>query len=93
MSAEDMTVRILQEIRDELRESREEQRAFRQETTARFEASDQRFEVIETTLRDLAQQMVMHGRGIRLLLERRGGTDVRLDALESRVDVLESKIR
>jgi len=99
MSPAGLTVKILQEIRDELRSSRQEQRSFREETSARFEAIDQRFEaanqrfeVIETTLRDLAQQMVMVGRGIRVLIDGRGSSDARIDALESRVDALETKV-
>ena len=85
MAPADLTVKSLQEIRDELRESRDEQRAFRQ-------SSDQRFEVIETTLRDLAEQMVTLGRGMKVLLEGRGDSDARFESLESRVSALEKKV-
>ena len=50
---------------------------------------DQRFEVIETTLRDLAQQMVMLARGIKTALETRSAVDSRLESVESRLDALE----
>jgi len=58
-------VRILQEIRDEQRGMRADMKAIGAEMqgmSARFEA---RFEVIETTLRDLAQQLVVLGRAAR----------------------------
>lgn len=68
MEPENLTVRLLQEIRDELRRSTEKaglhfekvDQRFEQ-IEQRFEHMDQRFEVIETTLRDLAQQMVLLG--------------------------------
>jgi len=89
----DLTVRILQEIRedirgvrDELRESRaqarEELQAFREDSAARFE-------VIETTLRDLAQQMVMLGRAVKVAIEARDTGGARMDELERRVAELE----
>ena len=55
----------------------------------RFEQMDHRFEVIETTLRDLAQQMVMLARGIKTALDHRSSSDARLDAVERRLDALE----
>ena len=99
MSLADLTVKILQEIRDELRESRgeqrslrEEQRLFREEVIRRFDGADQRFEVIETSLRDMAEQLVMHGRALKVLLEGRSTSGVRLDDLETRVVALEAKV-
>ena len=70
MEPTDLTLRVLQEIRDSIREGsdRTERRidALQQEMDSRFdqvdkrfEQADKRFEVVETTLRDLAQQMVM----------------------------------
>jgi hypothetical protein len=58
----DLTVRILQdiredihgvrqELRDEIRGVREEIRGLREEMNARFEAQNKRFEVIETAIR------------------------------------------
>ena len=75
MEPEDLTIRLLQEIRDEVRRSSDR-------TEVRFEKMDQRSEVIETTLRDLAQQLVMLARGIKTALEHRGTTESRLDVLE-----------
>ncbi|MFZ5438987.1 MAG: hypothetical protein ACOZQL_03205 [Myxococcota bacterium] len=82
MEPENLTIRLLQEIRDEVRRSsdRSDQRFEKmdqrfEKMDQRFEKMDQRFELIETTLRDLAQQMVMLGRGIKTV-------EQRLDALE-----------
>jgi hypothetical protein len=50
---------------------------------------DQRFEIIETTLRDLAQQMVMLARGIKTALEHRSTVESRLDQAERRIEALE----
>lgn len=96
MEPENRTIRLLQEIRDEVRRSSDradarfekmDQRFER--IDQRFEKMDQRFEVVETTLRDLAEQMVMLARGIKTALEHRGTTDPRLDAVEQRLDALE----
>ena len=82
METDNHTIRLLQEIRDEVRRSSDR-------SEVRFEKMDQRFEVIETTLRDLAQQMVMLARGIKTALETRGAVDSRLESVESRLDALE----
>jgi DNA repair ATPase RecN len=86
----------LQEIRDEVRRSSDRTDARFEQMDARFEKMDQRFEkmdqrfeVIETTLRDLAQQMVMMARGIKTALEHRGAMEARLDAVEQRLDAIE----
>jgi hypothetical protein len=81
----DLTVRILQEIRDDVRGLRDEQRATR-------EAADARFETIETALRDMAQQLVILGRGIKVALERRSSTDERLDDYERRLAEVEKRL-
>jgi len=94
----DLTVRILQEIRDDIRGSREEQRGLREEQRglreeqrAAREAADVRFEAIETALRDMAQQLVILGRGIKVALERRSSTDDRLDDHERRLAEVEKR--
>ena len=96
MEPDNHTIRLLQEIRDEVRRSsdRSEVRFEKmdqrfEKMDQRFEKMDQRFEVIETTLRDLAQQMVMLARGIKTALETRGAVDSRLESVESRLDALE----
>lgn len=89
MEPENLTIRLLQEIRDEVRRSSDRSDQRFEKMDQRFEKMDQRFELIETTLRDLAQQMVMLGRGIKTALEHRSSVDSRLDAVEQRLDALE----
>ena len=73
MEPNDLTIRILQEIRDEQRATRielkEEIHQVREELHLMNDRFEARFEVIETTLRDLAQQMVLLARGIKTALE------------------------
>lgn len=71
MEPTDLTVRVLQEIRDDQRGMRQDLRASveaQAELAREFRA---RFEVIETTLRDLAQQMVLLARGVKVAIEQR----------------------
>jgi chromosome segregation ATPase len=98
MEPENLTIRLLQEIRDEVRRSSDktevrfekmDQRF--EKMDQRFEKMDQRFEVIETTLRDLAQQMVLLARGIKTALESRTTVDGRLSDVERRIALLEEK--
>jgi chromosome segregation ATPase len=98
MEPENLTIRLLQEIRDEVRRSSDktevrfekmDQRF--EKMDQRFEKMDQRFEVIETTLRDLAQQLVLLARGIKTALESRTGVDGRLSDVERRIALLEEK--
>lgn len=94
MEPTDLTVRLLQELRDgqkamrdEMREGREE---LREDLREGRERADQRFEVIETTLRDLAEQMVMMTRAVKVALESRAGNESRLDDHEKRLRALET---
>lgn len=93
MEPTDLTVRLLQELRDGQKAMREELRAGREELRAELlearERSDQRFEVIETTLRDLAEQLVMMTRAVKVSLESRGSTESRLEDHERRLRALE----
>lgn len=70
MEPSKLTVKLLQELRDgqrsqteELHELRNDMRGelheLRNELREGRDRADQRFEIIETSLRDLAQQMVM----------------------------------
>lgn len=96
MEPENLTVKLLQEIRDSSKETRDELRHFADRTDRRFEQMDARFEqmdarfaVNETALRDLSQQLVMLARGIKTALEARAGVESRLDSAERRLDALE----
>lgn len=82
MEPTDLAVSILRELRDGQKELRDELRASR-------EQSDRRFEVIETTLRDLAQQMVMMTRAVKVALDSRVSNETRLDDHERRLRALE----
>jgi uncharacterized coiled-coil DUF342 family protein len=94
----DLTVRILQEIREEIRGLRDDQRNFREEIVG-LRADQQsfreetatRFEVLETTLRDLAQQLVVLARGVKVAIEQHGNVDARLDDHEQRLLELERR--
>ena len=94
----DPTVRILQEIREDIRGQRDDNRGLREDNRALradfqtfAEQTATRFEAIETTLRDLAQQMVMLARGVKSALEHRGASESRIDDLETRVAALEKR--
>ena len=92
MEPENLTIRLLQEIRDEVRRSSDKTEVRFEKMDQRFEKMDQRFEVFETSLRDLAQQMVMLARGIKTALEHRTNVDGRLDDAERRLADLEKRI-
>ena len=92
MEPTDLTIRLLQEIRDSVREGTERMDRRFEQVEKRFEGVDQRFEVIETALRDLAQQMVMLSRGIKTALELRNTVDSRLEDHEKRLADLEKRI-
>lgn len=79
-----LIVRIPQDIRAEIHGLREEQREFRKESFGRFEA-------IENTLRDLAEQLVMLARGVKVAIEQRSKSDHRIRKLERRVTALEKR--
>ncbi len=93
MEPTDLTVTLLRELRDgqkALRDDlREGQVALRDELRESREQADRRFEVIETTLRDLAQQMVMLTRAVKVALDSRAGNEGRLDDHERRLRALE----
>lgn len=100
MEPTDLTIKVLQEIRDEGRGTREEMSGLRGELTRemsglRAEMSglrtefSERFEVLETTLRDPAQQLVLLARGIKTALESPADTERRLDDHERRLAEIE----
>jgi hypothetical protein len=50
-----------------------------------------RFEVVESTLRDPAEQLVMLGRAVKTALEKRSDMQARLDEHERRIAALEQR--
>lgn len=95
MEPTDLTIQLLQEIRDEQRITRTELAgridALAVETRSGREMAAARFEVIEHALRDMAEQLVMVGRAIKVSLESRSVGDRRLEELERRVAELEKQ--
>ncbi|MBI2374077.1 MAG: hypothetical protein HYV07_08765 [Deltaproteobacteria bacterium] len=63
-------------------EFNEQQRQFNEQALLRFEH-------IETAVRDMAEQLVMLARGVKVAIESRSKIDDRVDALEQRVAILE----
>lgn len=106
MSENDLTIQILQGIRSDLQTSSRENaarfEAMTQTMNERFETMDERFEamnerfdqrfvVIETALRDMAEQLVMQSRAIRAAIEVRANVEKRLDEHEERISQLERR--
>jgi uncharacterized protein YeeX (DUF496 family) len=84
MTESDLTITILQGIRDDLQRSN-------QDNAQRFEVMNQRFEVVETVLRDISEQMVMQSRGIKAAIEARASFEKRVDDHEKRITELENR--
>ncbi len=104
MEPTNLTVKLLQELRDgqrsqteELHELRNDMRGelheLRNEMREGRDRADQRFEIIETSLRDLAEQMVMMTRAVKVALDSRVNNETRLDDHELRLRALETVAR
>ncbi len=82
MEPTDLTIEILKGIRSDIQESNRQNAERFEAIDRRFEAMearfDRRFEVIETALRDMSEQLVMHSRALRTLLERSENIDPRM---------------
>lgn len=98
MEPADLTLQVLREIRDETKKTNQRIEQMNSQFNERFERMDhrfermdQRFEVVETVLRDLAQQMVTLSRGVKSALEVRANTESRLEDLERRMTAVESR--
>jgi chromosome segregation ATPase len=95
----DLSVRVLEQIREEIRSLRGDQaqltgevrglREDHRELTGQMMA---RFEVVEGTLRDLAEQLVMLARGVKSAIEQRASTEKRFDEHERRLAELERRL-
>ncbi|HEY2730314.1 MAG TPA: hypothetical protein VGK52_10260 [Polyangia bacterium] len=88
MAGDDVTVEILQGIRDEIR-------GLRADTNQRFDETnerlDRRLHTVETALLDLAEQQRFVVRYTRAISERESRLEPRVVDLETRVEKLESK--
>jgi hypothetical protein len=87
----DLTVKILQEIREEQRGTREDLKGLGAQLAAMATEHAARFEVIETTLLDLAQQLVVLGRGVKVAIDERRSSAEQWDDHERRLSELERK--
>lgn len=85
MEPTDLTVRLLQDIRDAVRQTNERIDSMNGQFS-------QRFEVLETTLRDPAEQMVMLARGVRTAIETRGRVEEKLEEHERRLADIERRL-
>jgi hypothetical protein len=95
MTDNDLTIKILQGIREDLQRSTAQSDARFEKMDQRFETltttMNQRFEVVETVLRDISEQMVMQSRGIRVAIESRAQLEKRVDDHELRIAGLEQR--
>ncbi len=95
MTKSDLTIKILQGIRDDLAQSRRETNerleAMRAESEVARRESNQRFEVIESSLRDVAEQLVMLSRAVKVAIKVRAGVEKRIDDHERRIADLEQR--
>jgi hypothetical protein len=91
MADSDVTVEILEDIRDEIRGSNQRLDATNQRLDAVEKTIDQRLGAVETTLLDLAEQQRFVVRYTKLLSERDSRLELRVGDLETRVDKLESR--
>ena len=89
MEPTDLTVTILKEIREEIRGTNSRIEKMNTDMSVRFTEMNVRFEVLETTLKELAEQMVMLARGVKSALEVRSTVERRLDDHERRLADLE----
>jgi hypothetical protein len=92
---ENLTVRILQGIREDLNEKlgavSDKLDRFHEDQQQFNRTALERFEVIETQMRDLAEQLVVLGRGIKIPIEGRSRHEGRIDDLERRHPPLEER--
>ena len=91
MTDSDLTIKILQGIRDDLQRSNQDNAQRFEVMNQRFDAVNQRFEVVETVLRDISEQMVMQSRGIKAAIEARASFEKRVDDHEKRITELENR--
>jgi predicted nucleic acid-binding Zn-ribbon protein len=86
---DDITHKILREIRDEITTTRSELVTTRTELGARIDVTNQRLQVVETTLQDLAAQQLPLTRYVKNVVDRH---ETSIDDLRERVVRLETKL-
>lgn len=91
MAGGDITVEILKDIREAVRGTNTRIENMEHSLSQRLDGVTQRLDLVETTLLDLAEQHRFLVRYTRATAERESRLEPRVNALESRVDKLESK--
>jgi hypothetical protein len=79
------------ELRGELRVFADQNERRWEQNERRWEQAAARFEAIETALRDVSEQVVMHLRALNTLLSRRPVDDEWRESVERRLKVLEQR--
>ena len=91
MAESDITVEILKDIRQEIRTTNQRLGTTNDRLDAVESTLNVRLGAVESTLLDLAEQQRFVVRYTKAISERDARTELRLTALETRVDKLESK--
>ncbi len=98
MNGDELTVKILQGIREDIQKAnRDSNERFEtmdrrfENMERRFETMDRRFEFIETAIRDMAEQLVLLARGVKVAIEARERFEARVDDHEARLKALEAR--
>ena len=85
---ESLTVQILRDIRDDIRGVRAEVHA----TNERLDVTNEQVGLVETTLRDLAEQQRFVVRHLSALTSRDRKLETEVDDLKGRVDAIEKRL-
>jgi chromosome segregation ATPase len=79
------------ELNAELRSTAEQNEKRWEQNEKRWEQAEHRFEAIETALRDMSQELVIHSRALNALLSRRPEDEEWRDGVERRLRALEQR--
>lgn len=83
--------RAVGELRAEIRGTAEQNERRWEQNERRWEQAELRFAAIETALRDVSEQLVMHARALNTLLSRRPEDEEWRDTIERRLLALEQR--
>ena len=83
--------RSIGELRGEIRNMAEQNERRWEQNERRWEQAEQRFEAIETALRDMSQQLLLHSRALNTLLSRRPDDEQWRETIERRLQALEQR--
>jgi hypothetical protein len=91
MGNDDIAVKIMQGLREDMQGMRSEMKGMREDMQKTEERNAFRFGAIEPVMKDLAEQMVMLARGVRTAIEVRENIERRVDEHETRLSALEKR--